>query len=98
MIHEDSQKLPESKRLETKPNLQTKITNRLLNIEKTHKGKQIELIKAYTIEAFNEYFEESSDKNKILDFVEAQLESESPKTRKLAKEFLKKKKPYKNPK
>jgi hypothetical protein len=76
----------------SKPNLQTKITNRLLNIEKTHKGKQIELIKAYTIEAFNEYFEESSDKNKILDFVEAQLESESPKTRKLAKEFLKKKK------
>ena len=75
----------------TKPNLQTKITNRLLNIEKTHKGKQIELIKAYTIEAFNEYFEESSDKNKILDFVDAQLESESPKTRKLAKEFLKKK-------
>jgi hypothetical protein len=75
----------------TKPNLQTKITNRLLNIEKTHKGKQIELIKAYTIEAFNEYFEESSDKNKILDFVEAQLESESPKTRKLAMEFLKKK-------
>ena len=74
-----------------KPNLQTKITNRLLNIEKTHKGKQIELIKAYTIEAFNEYFEESSDKNKILDFVEAQLESKSPKTRKLAKEFLKKK-------
>jgi hypothetical protein len=75
----------------TKPNLQTKITNRLLNIEKTHKGKQIELIKAYTIEAFNEYFEESSDKNKILDFVKTQLESESPKTRKLAKEFLKKK-------
>jgi hypothetical protein len=75
----------------TKPNLQTKITNRLLNIEKTHKGKQIELIKAYTIEAFNEYFEESSDKNKILDFVEAQLKSESPKTRKLAMEFLKKK-------
>jgi hypothetical protein len=74
----------------TKPNLQTKITNRLLNIEKTHKGKQIELIKAYTIEAFNEYFEESSDKNKILDFVEAQLESKSPKTRKLANEFLKK--------
>ena len=74
----------------TKPNLQTKITNRLLNIEKTHKGKQIELIKAYTIEAFNEYFEESSDKNKILNFVMAQLESGSPKTRKLAIEFLRK--------
>ncbi len=73
-----------------KPNLQTKITERLLNIEKTHQGKQIELIKAYVIEAFNEYFEESADKNKIKTFIEAQLESKSPKTRKLAREFLKK--------
>jgi hypothetical protein len=73
-----------------KPNLQAKITNRLLNIDVRHQGKQIELIKAYVIEAFNEYFEESSDKNKILDFVKAQLESKSPKTRKVAKEFLKK--------
>jgi hypothetical protein len=73
-----------------KPKLQTKITNRLLNIDKTHQGKQIELIKAYVIEAFNEYFEESLDKDKILDFVKAQLESKSPKTRKVAKEFLKK--------
>ena len=73
-----------------KPNLQRKITNILLEIEKIHQGKQIELIKAYVIEAFNEYFEKSSDKNKILDFVAAQLESKSPKTRKLAKEFLRK--------
>ena len=73
-----------------KPKLQPKITNRLLNIEKTHQGKQIELIKAYVIEAFSEYFEESLDKNKILDFVRAQLESKSPKTRKVAREFLKK--------
>jgi hypothetical protein len=73
-----------------KPNLQTQITNRLLNIEKTHQGKQIELIKGYVIEAFNEYFEESSDKNKILNFVKRQLESKSPKTRKLANKFLRK--------
>ena len=73
-----------------KPNLQTNITNRLLNIDKTHRGKQIDLIKAYVIEAFSEYFEESSDKKKILDFVKAQLESKSPKTKKLANEFLKK--------
>ena len=70
--------------------IQTKITKRLLNIEKTHKGKQIDLIKAYVIEAFNKYFAESSDKNEILDFVKAQLDSKSPKTRKLSKEFLKK--------
>jgi hypothetical protein len=74
-----------------KPSLQTQITNRLLNIDKTHKGKQIELIKAYVIEAFNEYFTESSDKNKMVNFVKAQLKSKSPKTRKVAKDFLKRK-------
>jgi hypothetical protein len=73
-----------------KPNLQAKITDKLLNIDNTHQGKQIDLIKAYVLEAFNEYFEESTDKNKILDFVKAQLESKSPKTKKLAKEFLNK--------
>lgn len=73
-----------------KPNLQTKITNKLLNIDKTHRGKQTDLMKAYAIEAFNAYFEVSSDKKKILDFVKAQLESKSPKTRKAAKEFLEK--------
>jgi len=74
-----------------KPNLQTQITKRLLNIEKTHQGKQIELIKSYVIEAFNEYFEESLDKKKIVNFVKAQLMSKSPKTKKAAKEFLKQK-------
>ena len=73
-----------------KPNLQTKITNKLLNIDKTHHGKQTELMKAYAIEALQEYFEVSSDKERILDFVKAQLESKSPKTRKIAKEFLEK--------
>ena len=73
-----------------KPKLQTNITNRLLDIEKNHQGKQIDLIKAYVIEAFNEYYEESSDKKTILHFVEAQLESKSPKTKKVAKDFLKK--------
>lgn len=72
-----------------KPNLQTKITDKLLNIDKTHRGKQTDLMKAYAIEAFNEYFEEASDREKISDFVKAQLESKSPKTRKVAKEFLK---------
>jgi hypothetical protein len=74
-----------------KPNLQTKITNRLLNVDRTHQGKQIELIKAYVIEAFSEYFDESPDKKRITDFVKAQLESKSPKTKKIAKEFLKQK-------
>lgn len=75
-----------------KPNLQSKITNKLLNIDKTHKGKQTELIKAYAIDAFDQYFEVSSDQKRILEFVNAQLNSESPKTRKRAEEFLKKRK------
>ncbi|MDI9578280.1 MAG: hypothetical protein QM398_09125 [Thermoproteota archaeon] len=73
-----------------KPTLQTDITNRLINIDKTHQGKHVELIKSYAIEAFNEFFMDFSDKNKILGFVELQLKSESPKTRRIATEFLKK--------
>jgi len=73
-----------------KPNLRTKITKRLLNLEKTHKGKHVDLIIAYTIEAFEQYFKELSNKKEILVFVKTQLESKSPKTRKLAREFLKK--------
>ena len=73
-----------------KPKLQSKITNKLLNIDKIHRGKQKELIKGYAIEAFNEYFEEANDKKKIMDFVKGQLESKSPKTKTKAKEFLKK--------
>lgn len=72
-----------------KPKLQTKITNKLLNIDKT-KQKHKDLIKAGAIEAFDGYFEEIKDKKKIIDFVKEQLNCESPKTRKRAKEFLKK--------
>ncbi|MGB5932994.1 MAG: hypothetical protein WBH57_08000 [Anaerolineae bacterium] len=73
-----------------KPKLRSKITNRLLNIDKAHRGKQKELIKGYAIEAFNGYFAEIKDKEKILEFVKKQLKSKSPRTRKKAREFLKK--------
>ena len=72
-----------------KPELQTKITRKLLSIDKT-KQKHKDLVKAYAIEAFDKYFEEAKDKKKILEFVNEQLNSKSPKTRKKAKEFLKK--------
>ena len=73
-----------------KPKLQSKITNKLLDINNLHQGKQKELIKAYAIEALNEYFDEAKNKKKIVEFVKKQLKSESPKTRNKAKEFLKK--------
>ena len=73
-----------------KPKLRSRITERLLNIDRNHRGKQKELIKGHAIEAFDEYFEEAENQPEILEFVRKQLQSQSPKTRKLAREFLKK--------
>ncbi len=70
-----------------KPQLQTKITNKLLSIDET-KQKHKDLIKAGAIESFSAYFEESPDKKRIINFVKQQLHCDSPKTRKTAKEFL----------
>jgi len=73
-----------------KPKLQAKITNRLLNIDKTHhEQERKDLVKASIIEAFQEYYEQSSSKKRIVDFVRKQLDCQSPKTIKAAKEFLK---------
>jgi hypothetical protein len=74
----------------SKPHLQERITERLLDIDKTHHHQERkDLIKADVIESFEEFFEESPDKERILAFVEEQLECTSPKTRKEAKRFLK---------
>ena len=70
-----------------KPELESKITYRLLNIEKTTQ-KHKDLVKAYAIDALNEYFNESGNKSEILQFVREALNSTSPKTRKKAKQFL----------
>jgi len=72
-----------------KPKLQTRITDELLNVDQTHHHpERRDLIKAGAIESFAEYYEEAADKKKILEFVRNQLECRSPKTRKIAKEFL----------
>jgi len=73
-----------------KPNLEEKITDILLNIDSIHPGKQIELVKSAVIESFSNYFPKAKNKGKIIDFVKNQLESSSPKTKKLAKDFLNK--------
>jgi len=75
----------------TKPDLQSRITSRLLSIDETHHPpERRDLLKGFAVEAFGQYFEESDHKAEVLEFVTAQLESKSPKTRKLAKSFLKK--------
>lgn len=73
-----------------RPKLQAKITNRLLNIDKTHhQQERKDLVKAAIIETFQEYYEQSKSKKRIVDFVRNQLNCQSPRTRKAAKEFLK---------
>jgi hypothetical protein len=73
----------------SKPGLQSKITRHLLNIDNTHfMMERKDLIKAYAIEAFKEFFEESMDQSLILTFVKDQIASSSSKTGKLAKAFL----------
>jgi hypothetical protein len=73
-----------------KPKLQTRITNRLLNIDKTHHDpERRDLIKGYAIESFDRYFEEARNKKRILEFAGKQLNSKSPRTKKVAQKFLK---------
>ncbi len=73
-----------------KPELIEKITKILLDIEKIHPGKQIELVKSAAIESLSEFFKFIENKKKVIDFVKKQINSSSPKTRKIAKDFLKK--------
>ena len=74
-----------------KSNLRDKITKILLSINQTHhEPSRKELIKAFIIESFSEYFNLIEDKDPIIDFVQAQLKSQSPKTRKNAQIFLRK--------
>lgn len=73
------------------PHLREKLTQVLLDIDKTHHeiGRK-DLIKASIIDSFTEYFNEIKKKEDVIRFVTAQLNSRSPKTKKKAEEFLKK--------
>ncbi len=73
-----------------KPHLEERITSILVNIEKIYNGKQIELLKSAVIESFFKYFDNVKNKDEIINFVKNQLNSESPKTRKIANKFLNK--------
>ena len=44
---------------------------------------------AYIFEAFVQYFDQAKNKKKITEFVRQKLNCQSPKTKKAAKEFLK---------
>ena len=72
-----------------KPDLRKKITEVLLNIDQTHhESGRKDLIKAYVIESFREYFEDIKNKEEVIKFIKNQLKSNSPKTRKIAENFI----------
>lgn len=77
----------------SRPDLQGMIITSLLNIDKTqHLPSRKDLLKADIIYTFDGLFDTLSPRSKkeVLTFVEKQLDSSSPKTRKAAKEFGKK--------
>lgn len=78
-----------SKIIKAKPELESRVIERLLAIDETHHppGRK-ELIKTGIIETFDELFEDSGIRPEIMDFVRAQTDSESRKTVKTAKRFL----------
>jgi hypothetical protein len=76
-----------------KPALRPKITQRLLGIPKTHfPAERRALIISYALLSLDEYFGETTarEQDRILAFVRQQLDAASPKTRRLAKDFIKK--------
>jgi hypothetical protein len=74
-----------------KPGLEIEITGRLLDIDRTHHPEERKsLIKAGAIESFDRYFPEARDGERIIAFVREQLHCGSPRTRKLARDFLQK--------
>lgn len=73
-----------------KPHLQGKITNKLLDIDKTHHSSECKnIIKGKAILSFEEYIGEFKDKKKIIQFVRNELQNTRPATRKKAEKFLK---------
>jgi hypothetical protein len=76
-----------------RPDLCEKVFARLLDVENTHHSESRKsLLKADVINAFDQLFETLSaqEQDETLAFVEKEIDSESPTTRKVAKAFIEK--------
>ena len=74
-----------------KPHLQGKITNKLLDIDKTHHSSECKnIIKGKAILSFGQYIDEFDNKKKIINFVKKELGNTRTATRKKAEKLLKK--------
>lgn len=79
-----------SKVLTNKSELNENIINILLNVDKlcNFSKKQKALLKSDVIEIFGKFYWQINDKKNVNKFVKVELDSISPKTRKIAKEFI----------
>jgi hypothetical protein len=74
-----------------KPELQSRITDKLLSIDQTHHGSECKnVLKGHLMTTFDSYFKSSNDKEKMLDFARKETRNTRPATRKKAEAFLKK--------
>lgn len=74
-----------------KPQYREVIIQQLLQVDQTHHDEShLSLLKAYVIDALDVVYESSTSQTKIMEFIKQQFDSTSPKTRKLAKAFVKK--------
>lgn len=76
--------------INAKPYLQREIIDKLLTTDKISQCRHKELLKSYVIDALDECFAKIENKDAVFQYVKDQMNSESPKTKKRAKEFLKK--------
>ncbi len=76
---------------QARPALQTRITQRLLALDKTHfdAGRR-DLVKSYALEAFDKYYEQSPNKAAMHKMAAAMAASTSPRARKAGKAWLNK--------
>jgi hypothetical protein len=76
--------------LANKNELKEDILNILLNIDKlcNFPQKQKALLKSDVIEVFNGFYRQINDKERVNKFVNVELDSISPKTKKMAREFI----------
>ncbi|HJX23954.1 MAG TPA: hypothetical protein VJ574_06080 [Candidatus Bathyarchaeia archaeon] len=75
--------------VEAKPELATKITERLLNLDKaTYKHK--ELVQANALSSFSKYFDRIADNNKVASLAKDLTKSKSSRAKREAAQFLEK--------
>jgi hypothetical protein len=74
-----------------KPYLQSKIINKIFDIDKTHHSSECKnIIKGKAIQSFYEHFNDFEDKERIFEFVKNELNNSRSATRKKAEKFIKK--------